>query len=197
MDSLDMISKIQELCQDVGVSVNKMLTDLTIGTNLLTNMRTRGTIPSAETVSRIASYFYVPTKFLMCEPPFDKWDYIKSHRAEILLSMNKSLDKYFIIWGGYKEILAAGICSYISFLDHMIESISIDPDAPDRPILTLKSTVLIEQNEKPATVSGNELSDSEYQLLQLFRLIPPEKQLQVLGIIRQNLELAGLLKPQA
>lgn len=61
----DAIKIIKDLAKKEGVSVNKMLLSCGINTSLLTDMKRRGTIPSAETLAKIASYFGVSTDYLL------------------------------------------------------------------------------------------------------------------------------------
>ena len=47
------------------ISKNKMLTDLKLGKNSFVNWENRGTIPSGETLYKIAEYFNVSIDYLL------------------------------------------------------------------------------------------------------------------------------------
>ena len=67
------------------------------------------------------------------------------------------------------------------------ESLSIKP-------LWLQGYNVTIESEKPTIVSDDGLSDSEQQLIKLFRLIPPEDRGTVAGMIEGVLRHKGLLK---
>ena len=53
------------LCKEKGISKNKLLLDLGLNKNSFVNWQTRGSIPNAETLSRIADYFGVTSDYLL------------------------------------------------------------------------------------------------------------------------------------
>lgn len=59
------IQKLKELIAQKGITKNKLLTDLGLGKNSFINWETRGTVPSGETLSRIADYFDVSVDYLL------------------------------------------------------------------------------------------------------------------------------------
>ena len=59
------IQKLKELIAQKGITKNKLLTDLGLGKNSFINWETRGTVPSGETLSRIADYFGVSVDYLL------------------------------------------------------------------------------------------------------------------------------------
>lgn len=61
--------RIKDFAKKKRVSVHKVLLDCKINSNLVTDMRRRGTIPSAETLSKIANYFQIPINLLIGEVP--------------------------------------------------------------------------------------------------------------------------------
>ena len=67
------------------------------------------------------------------------------------------------------------------------ESLSINP-------LWLQGYNVPIESEKPTIVSDDGLSDSEQQLIKLFRLVPPEDRGTVAGMIEGVLRHKGLLK---
>lgn len=59
------IKKIIDLINKKGISKNKLLLDLGLNKNSFVNWEKRGTSPSGETLSKIASYFNVTTDYLL------------------------------------------------------------------------------------------------------------------------------------
>jgi len=59
--------RIKDFAKEKHVSVHKVLLDCKINSNLVTDMRRRGTIPSAETLAKIANYFQIPINLLIGE----------------------------------------------------------------------------------------------------------------------------------
>lgn len=56
---------VLKLIEQNGISKNKMLKDLGMGTGTFATWQKRGTIPSGETLSKIAAYFNVSTDYLL------------------------------------------------------------------------------------------------------------------------------------
>lgn len=59
------LERTLELIERENISKNKLLTDLGLGKNSFVNWSERGTIPSADTVEKIADYFGVTTDYLL------------------------------------------------------------------------------------------------------------------------------------
>lgn len=59
------LERVLSLISQKGISKNKMLTDLKLGKNSFVNWQERGTIPSGETLSKIAEYFNVSIDYLL------------------------------------------------------------------------------------------------------------------------------------
>lgn len=201
MKVMDMVDRILLLCNDRGISVNRLLNDLGVNHSLIHMMRSKGTIPSGEVFLKMSVYFHVPLNFLFCQDPFEPWEFDLIQQRDMFYSYLYLPKSLAITMGWRKEdIEDASLSDYINFINQTVDSIRLD-DGDGGIIVTLRGWLeqikADEQKKKPATVPGNELSDAEHQLIQFFRLVPPEKQAQVLGIIRQNLELAGLLGSQS
>jgi len=56
---------VLNLIEQKGISKNKMLKDLGMGTGTFATWQKRGTIPNGETLSKIASYFNVSVDYLL------------------------------------------------------------------------------------------------------------------------------------
>ena len=59
------LERTLKLIEREKISKNKLLTDLGLGKNSFVNWSERGTIPSAETIEKIADYFGVTTDYLL------------------------------------------------------------------------------------------------------------------------------------
>ena len=59
------LERTLELIEKKNISKNKLLTDLGLGKNSFVNWSERGTVPSAETIEKIADYFGVTTDYLL------------------------------------------------------------------------------------------------------------------------------------
>jgi transcriptional regulator with XRE-family HTH domain len=62
---MDFVNKILFLIAKRGITKNKMLTDLHLSKNSINDWINRGTIPSGETLSKIAAYFNVSLDYLL------------------------------------------------------------------------------------------------------------------------------------
>ena len=58
------LERTLELIEKKNISKNKLLTDLKLSKNSFVDWQNRGTIPSAETIEKIADYFGVTTDYL-------------------------------------------------------------------------------------------------------------------------------------
>jgi transcriptional regulator with XRE-family HTH domain len=73
-----------------GINRNKMLKDLGMGTGTFTTWERRGTIPSAETVLKIAEYFNVSVDYILGKtdiknkPAVDNGEPISNHYVNVL-----------------------------------------------------------------------------------------------------------------
>ena len=63
------IDRIEKLLIDTGISKKTMLNDLSLGINTFSNWKNRGTIPSGETLQKIADYFGVTVDYLLGKEP--------------------------------------------------------------------------------------------------------------------------------
>ena len=59
------VVRVSKLLEDKGVSKNKLLKDIELGSSSFRNWETQGKTPSSEAVSKIADYFNVSTDFLL------------------------------------------------------------------------------------------------------------------------------------
>lgn len=59
------LNRLFYLIEINGITKNKLLNDLSLGKNSFVNWENRGTIPSADTVCKIADYFGVTTDYLL------------------------------------------------------------------------------------------------------------------------------------
>jgi transcriptional regulator with XRE-family HTH domain len=59
------LERTLELIERKNISKNKLLTDLKLSKNSFVNWSERGTVPSAETIEKIADYFGVTTDYLL------------------------------------------------------------------------------------------------------------------------------------
>lgn len=59
------LERTLELIEKKNISKNKLLTDLKLSKNSFVNWSERGTVPSAETIEKIADYFGVTTDYLL------------------------------------------------------------------------------------------------------------------------------------
>lgn len=65
MKKMSFIENLSNLIEHQGITKNKMLKDLHMGTGTFATWQKRGTIPSGETLSKIADYFGVTTDYLL------------------------------------------------------------------------------------------------------------------------------------
>lgn len=115
-DAQYIVARIKELAKDKKVSVNKLLTDCHMNPTLVSDMHRRGTIPSVDTVYKIAEYFDVPVNFLIGNPPFNCWEQINTEngrgtflfctgieddlfwRAGIIINLPQTVPLHKFIW---------------------------------------------------------------------------------------------------
>lgn len=62
---MKLIEIITRLVEERGISKNKMLTDLKLSRSSLIDWQARGTIPSGDTLTKIANYFDVSVDYLL------------------------------------------------------------------------------------------------------------------------------------
>lgn len=62
---MNFISRIEELLKNRRIQKNKMLSDLNLSVNSFTNWKNRGTVPSGDTLQKIADYFGVTVDYLL------------------------------------------------------------------------------------------------------------------------------------
>lgn len=62
---MNFISRIEELLKSRRIQKNKMLSDLNLSVNSFTNWKNRGTVPSGDTLQKIADYFGVSVEYLL------------------------------------------------------------------------------------------------------------------------------------
>lgn len=56
---------VRELLKERKISINKMLTDLSLGAGTFATWEKRGTIPSGEVLDKLANYFGVSVDYLL------------------------------------------------------------------------------------------------------------------------------------
>ena len=85
------IDRVKELAKEENISINKLLSNCQLNSNFITNLQRRGTIPSVESIAKIAHYFNVPIDFIIGNPPFECWEEINEYRGQFLndLKFNK------------------------------------------------------------------------------------------------------------
>lgn len=59
------INRVMSLISERGISKNRLLNDLSLNKNSFVNWQERGSIPSSDTVKRIADYFNVTIDYLL------------------------------------------------------------------------------------------------------------------------------------
>ena len=74
------IDRIEKLLIDTGISKKTMLNDLSLGINTFSNWKNRGTIPSGETLQKIADYFGVTVDYLLGKAPEQSNDLSEDER---------------------------------------------------------------------------------------------------------------------
>ena len=92
--------RVNDLRKSKGLSKSKMLKDLELNQNSFVNWEKRGTIPSAEIVSRIALYLGTTVEYLIGEnskyvpsPSDDRWERYQKQVSELPESSQKRLMK--------------------------------------------------------------------------------------------------------
>lgn len=92
--------RVNELRKSKGLSKSKLLKDLELNQNSFVNWEKRGTIPSAEIVSRIALYLGTTVEYLIGEPdnpepspPDDRWKRYEDQINELPESSQERLMK--------------------------------------------------------------------------------------------------------
>ena len=92
------IGRIEELLKSRKIQKSKMLGDLNLSVNSFTNWKNRGTIPSGDTLRRIADYFGVTVDYLLGKEKTQQTDLIAIQQAysrapeEIKIAVRKLLD---------------------------------------------------------------------------------------------------------
>lgn len=74
------LERTLELIERDKISKNKLLMDLGLGKNSFVNWSERGTVPSAETIEKIADYFGVTTDYLLGRTDIMNEDDLKAAR---------------------------------------------------------------------------------------------------------------------
>lgn len=86
------LENVLKLVNQKGVTKNKMLVELKLGKNSFVNWEQRDTIPSGETLSKIAAYFEVSTDYLLGNETKDNAAADKTdHRVQVLARKTKDL----------------------------------------------------------------------------------------------------------
>ncbi len=91
------IERLLNLLKEKGIPRKKMLDDLGLANGSFVNWQTRGSIPNAETLSRIADYFEVTSDYLLGKTDVKEKAPVKSEsnftEAEIaIIEMYRALD---------------------------------------------------------------------------------------------------------
>ena len=93
---MNFVDRILELLAQHGISKNKMLTDLHLSKNSIVDWGKRGTIPSGETLSKIAAYFNVSTDYLLGneqkEKPSDEAESFSKNKKELMALFDSMTD---------------------------------------------------------------------------------------------------------
>lgn len=85
------IEILKKLMHDKGISNNKLLTDLGLNKSSILNWEKRGTIPSGETLNKLADYFGVSVDYLLGKS-YSEHEEITQQEKE-LLKMLKQLNE--------------------------------------------------------------------------------------------------------
>ncbi len=153
---LNLYEAIASLCSDKGITITEMCSSCGASRGSLSDLKVgRKKALSVETLSKIATYFNVPIKFLTGEAPFDKWDYIKGDRLSVLHTMwldNASLYKLTKI----SDINSLSLAEYISFIDTTVESIDI---ADNKVNIKTKGWVKVKSAMKDVTEKNSDMTD--------------------------------------
>ncbi len=113
MNFTEIVSKL--LIQN-GISKNKMLKDLNMGTGTFATWEKRGTIPSAETVSKIADYFGVTTDYLLGKTDIKNRPAAESNEPRDVL-IEEIMENVKKLNGEQKESLIRFIDAFIASRD--------------------------------------------------------------------------------
>lgn len=148
------------LCDDVGVSCNKVATDLGLSNATPTAWKKRRLTPKGETIAKIADYFQVPIDFFLERPPFDYWDAINNDRKGFLRCANITPEVLSFIAGiDAENPEAASARGFILVLSAVVESAYPRDDGSWAVTLTIqRNSSKIE--ETPAPEGRCEISDS-------------------------------------
>lgn len=189
---MDIYDRITLLLDDNSISAYKLAKETGLSTGLLSQWKSRKQNPSADKIAKIAEYFGVPVDYLLGRPPFNCWEQINNDRDGFLhyffRCWNKPIETIDSTWGINVECPeTTNVTNFIHFIDDAVQSASVSQEG--------EWDIQLKENIKKelAAYPGYEFSSAEVELIKLFRLVPIEKQSHVLEIIRQNLELAGLM----
>lgn len=153
---LNLYETIASLCSDKGITITEMCSSCGASRGSLSDLKMgRKKTLSVETLSKIATYFNIPIKFLTKEAPFDKWDYIKDDRLSVLNTMwldNASLYKLTKI----ADINSLSLTEYINFIDTAVESIEV---VDNKVNIKTKGWVKIKSGMKNAMKENNDTDD--------------------------------------
>lgn len=92
------VQRIQELCTQKDISVNKMLTACNLSKSVVDNLK-KGSIPSADKLKVIADYFHVSTDYLLTgsdrpqnsDVTFDEFTFAMYNETKEMSEQNKQM----------------------------------------------------------------------------------------------------------
>lgn len=64
------VSRIVDLCNQRGISVNQMLSEANLSKSVIDNMK-KGRNPSIDRIYQLADYFCCSVDYLLCREPYD------------------------------------------------------------------------------------------------------------------------------
>lgn len=82
---------VTQLIKQAGISKNKLLTDLGLNKNSFVNWEKRDTVPSGDTLTKIAEYFNVSTDYLLGNEPQEE-PALDETESKILLLARRTKD---------------------------------------------------------------------------------------------------------
>ena len=111
------------LCNEQNIKPSKAAAIIGFDKSSVTNWKNNGYTPREEILKKIATYFKVPTDFLLENPPFDLWNEINNNRIGFFYYIPVPNETLKVIWGIDKEHPdKATINDIITFIDNCIES---------------------------------------------------------------------------
>lgn len=198
---------LKDLREDIGLSQRELAIKLGIAQSTVGMWESGKREPDYKTLNKLSNFFDVPSSLFLGSYPFQHWDLIRKNKVIILEEINKRfpelLDETGVSYDGRPlnkfakllnmvisdvEVSAQGEITLVFTAEWAIEMLKDDKASHLKGDSQNKS-----KKKEPAAQSG-ELTQNEKRLIDLFRLVPADKQKLVADMVEAALKSQGLLK---